>query len=161
MTLSLLQLGVLLVSVALVLTKFLDCWSTTKQMEDPSDETNPIARGAMIRLGPRTTIWGIFVLVVVIVAIVGGSAYRTAGALEGGSDSMLQRLSVWGYLILGSGIAIVQAAVAQTNRSGRFNRISGAVLAINRWVQTLMTRVGRRLVSQNRGDGRDTDSDRG
>jgi hypothetical protein len=137
-TFSLLEAGVVIVSVALVATKFLDCWSTTKHMEDPTDETNPLARGAMIRLGPQTTIWGIFVLVVVIVVIVGGSAYKTAAGLEGGSDSiLLHRLSVWGYLILGSGIAMVQAAVAQTNRSGGFNWISGAVLAVNEWVQSL------------------------
>jgi len=131
---SLLQLAVWVVSLTVVATKFFDCWSTAVQMQGPSDETNPLARAAMLRFGPRFTIWAIFVLVVVIVAIVGGSAYRNAADVP--TEPTVQPvkfLVVWGYIVLGLFISLAQAAVAQTNRTGRFNPISRAVLHVTNW----------------------------
>jgi hypothetical protein len=104
-------------------------------MEDASEETNPLARAAMVRMGPRFTIWAVFLLVLLIVSVVGGSAYRTAEDLIPASTRQVTTLlAVWGYIALGLGISIVQAAVAQTNRSGRFNVVSQAVLGVMNWL---------------------------
>ena len=78
---STLQFLVCVTSVALVASKFLDCWSTASQMDGIDDETNPLARAAMQRFGPGAAIWGVFGVVLLIVAIVGGSAYWGAGEL--------------------------------------------------------------------------------
>ena len=131
---SLLQLAVWVVSLALVATKLFDCWSTVVHMQGPSDESNPLARAAMVRFGPRVTIWAVFALVVAIVAVVGGSAYRTAADVP--TEPAVQPvkfLAVWGYIVLGLFISLAQAAVAQTNRTGRFNPISRAVLHVANW----------------------------
>ncbi len=132
---SALQLAVLVISLALVATKFFDCRSTADHMGNPAEETNPLARAAMMRFGPRFTIWGVFSLVVVIVVIVGGSAYGTATDLLTEPDPQRVKLfAVWGYVVLGLFISTVQAAVAQTNRSGLFNPVSLLVLRATRWL---------------------------
>jgi len=102
-------------------------------MGDPAEETNPLAREAMMRFGPRFTIWGVFSLVVVIVVIVGGSAYGTATDLLTEPDPQRVKLfAVWGYVVLGLFISTVQAAVAQTNRSVLLNPVSLLVLRATR-----------------------------
>ena len=131
---SALQVAVLGVSVALIATKFFDCWSTAEHMREPSDETNPLARRAMTRFGPRLTIWGIFALVVLIVALVGGKAYRAAAEVSAAPAAQaVKHIGVWGYIVLGVFISAVQTAVAQTNRSGHFNVLSRAVLNLTGW----------------------------
>jgi hypothetical protein len=132
---SALQIAVCVVSFALVATKLLDCWSTADHLENPSEETNPLARRAMVRFGPRFTIWGIFSLVVVIVVVVGGSAYGTATDLLAETHPHpVKLLAVWGYVVLGLFISTVQAAVAQTNRSGLLNPVSLLVLHVTGWL---------------------------
>jgi len=73
---SALQVAACGVSVALIATKFFDCWSTADRIREPTDETNPLAHRAMIRFGPRVTIWGIFAIVVLIVAAKTATARR-------------------------------------------------------------------------------------
>ena len=132
---SLLQLAVWVVSLALVATKFFDCWSTVVHMQGPSDESNPLARAAMVRFGPRVTVWAVFALVVAIVAVVGGSAYRTAtDLLVHPNPPVLKSLGVYAYLVLGMFISLVQAAVGQSNRTGRSNPITRAVRLVISWV---------------------------
>jgi hypothetical protein len=131
---SALQVAVFGVSVALIATKFFDCWSTADRMREPSYETNPLARRAMTRFGPQVTIWGIFALVVLIVAVVGENAYRAAPELSTAPAAQaVKHIGVWGYIVLGLFISAVQAAVAQTNRTGRFNVLSRAVLNVTGW----------------------------
>ena len=78
-----LRVLVLTTSACLIGTKFLDCYSTMSQLEKPEDELNPLGRAAINRVGKRAAIWGVFLLVVIIVAIVGGTAYQQAlGLLE-------------------------------------------------------------------------------
>ena len=138
---SLLQIAVVLVSVILVGTKALDCWSTHLFVVEPSVETNPIARGAMTRFGRRFTIWMVFVAVVLIVAIVGGAALRIAGELAAQPESEASKhFYVWGYLLLGSVISGFQAAVAATNRSGDSNRMSETVRALHERLTRMLSR---------------------
>ena len=128
------QLVVCVVSIALVATKFFDCWTTATEMEDPSEEANPLARAAMVRMGPQLTIWGVFLLATLIVVFVGGSAYQAAGDPTLSSRPVMRVITVWGYVVLGVFISIVQGAVAQTNRSGCFNFVSNAVLRVTQWM---------------------------
>ena len=80
------------------------------------------------------TIWGIFGLVVLIVAVVGENAYRAATELSTAPEAQaVKYIGVWGYIVLGLFISAIQAAVAQTNRSGRFNVRSRAVLNVTGW----------------------------
>jgi hypothetical protein len=138
---SLLQVAVILVSVVLVGTKALDCWSTHLFVVESSVETNPIARSAMTRFGRRLTIWVVFVVVVLIIAVVGGAAFRIAGELAAQAEAETSRhLYVWGYLLLGTVISVVQAAVAETNRSGEFNRIAAVILTLNDWLGRVRSR---------------------
>ena len=140
---STLQFLVCVTSVALVASKFLDCWSTASQMDGIDDETNPLARAAMQRFGPSAAIWGVFAVVLLIVAIVGGSAYWGAEELAVASEPTIRTLdlvAVWGYLVLGMGISVVQVAVAHTNWKKRFNPISRTVLRVSRWIGALLRR---------------------
>jgi hypothetical protein len=130
-----LQVAVFGVSMALIGTKFFDCWSTADHIREPSDETNPLARWAMIRFGPRLTIWGISALVVLIVTVAGGNAYWAATDLGAAPAMQAVKLTaVWGFIVLGLFISAIQAAVAQTNRTGRFNVLSQAVLRFTGWL---------------------------
>ena len=129
---GLLQATVVAVSLALVFTKFLDCWSTQLRMKSVGDETNPWVRGAMKRFGPRATIWTVFGVVLVIVAVVGTAAYRAAGPwVESGEPPIGRTATVAGYLILGTAIAAIQAAVAHSNLTGRINFIARMILRLN------------------------------
>ena len=132
---SLLQIAVVVVSLALVATKFFDCWSTAVHMQGPSDETNPLARAAMVRFGPSFTIWAIFGLVLAIVAMVGGSAYSAAtDLLDQPNPPVLKLFAVWGYILLALFISLVQAAVAHSNWTGRPNPITRAVRFVTSWL---------------------------
>ena len=132
---SFLQLAVVAVSLALVVSKFFDCWSTAVHMQGPSDETNRIARAAMSRFGSKPTIWAIFGVVVAIVAIVGGGAYNTATGLRTAANgSALELLGVWGYVVLGLLMSLVQAAVAKSNGTGEPNAIARGVQSGMSWL---------------------------
>jgi hypothetical protein len=135
------RVAVIAVSLLLVATKYFDCRTTATHMRGPSDETNPLARSAMERFGPKVAIWAVFSVVVLIVALVGGGAFRTAGNVAAEAEPQLvDEATVWGYVLLGGFISLVQIAVAQTNRTGDFNAISRKVLAATGWIQH---RLGR------------------
>ena len=130
-----LRVLVLTTSACLIGAKFLDCYSTMSQLEKPEDELNPLGRAAINRVGKRAAIWGVFLLVVIIVAIVGGTAYRQAlGLLEDREPNFIEVITVWAYVILGLAIAGVQAAVAHTNWTGRYSLISRSVAGVYRWL---------------------------
>jgi hypothetical protein len=144
-----LQVLVLTISVLLVSTKFLDCYSTLIRLELPEQEINPFARVAIVRLGKRAAIWGVFVIVVIIVAVMGGFVYMQAGRSPGGSEGgILELVLVWSYALLGLGISVIQVCVAYTNWTGRLNVITGllapAYLALGSKVCYLQDRVMRK-----------------
>jgi hypothetical protein len=58
-----------IISALIIISKFLDCYTTTSQIISVTQERNPLARKVMKRFGIHTTIWGIFGLTIVIVGI--------------------------------------------------------------------------------------------
>lgn len=100
------------VAFALIITKFLDCYTTAKNITHTGQERNPWARRAMRRFGVQTVIWGIFALVVLIVLV---------------SVAWVRWVDLWYYdlafLLFGALIALIQALVAWSNHTGRQNQL--------------------------------------
>ena len=113
-----------LISFALVVSKYLDCYTTSMNITGISEETNPMARGLMKRLGIQTTIWSIFVTTVIIVTV--------SNWLVLAYDN-----SSWytvGYIILGGLVTVVQLSVALTNHTRRVNPITRLLSRVfERW----------------------------
>jgi hypothetical protein len=103
----------LLASFLIILTKWLDCYSTVKRIPHASVERNRWARGWMQRFGVRQVVWAVLVLVVVIVAIYTALLYWM--------NLMYIHLAYW---IIAVTISIVQLAIAHTNWTGRYNMIT-------------------------------------
>ncbi len=95
----------------LILSKFFDCVSTSIRIQNIEHERNGFARKIMHKIGIKTTIWLIFVLVVIIVSLVG---YKS---LE---KTFIHKIFV---IVLGLLIAGIQFAVAHTNMTGKSNFI--------------------------------------
>lgn len=111
-----------LISVAVILTKGLDCITTQRKIQSVHHESNPIGRWLMSKLGVVPAIWATFVIAVVLVAI---------------SHVWLVRKQVevydLVYILIGGLVAVIQAGVAHNNHTGRPN-------AITRWVTRWMQR---------------------
>jgi hypothetical protein len=105
-------LFVVLSALTLVLTKLLDVLSTLYVIKDVRDETNPLARGLMSRVGPRKAIWAVFILALGIIVV------ASALALRGGT--VMQTL----FLIAAILISLIQGAVALSNWQGKDNFIT-------------------------------------
>jgi hypothetical protein len=103
-------------AATLVLTKLLDGWSTLRVIDHAGQESNERVRQWMLRYGIRTTVVLVVLLAIGIVAV---SAWVS---LVSGS-TWLQAT----FVGLGLPISIVQAAVAYTNVTGRFNQITTLV----------------------------------
>jgi bacteriorhodopsin len=115
------------VSLLIVATKFLDCYTTARGVRGVEQEVVPFAALLMKKIGVQTTIWGIFglsVLLVIFAVILlfgppAGSLYR------------------WAYVILGTGIAVIQFAVAHTNHTKRFNAVTRTILKTYRGLRRI------------------------
>ena len=103
---------VFLAAFLLVLTKLLDILSTLYMIKDVRDETNPLARGLMSRVGPRKAIWAVFILALGIIAV------SSVIALRGGL--VMQNL----FFIAAILISLIQGAVALSNWQGKDNFIT-------------------------------------
>jgi hypothetical protein len=89
---------IMITGLAIIITKFLDCYSTSR-MNNASMEKNPLARWMMGRFGFRNTIWGVFVLAVIITGLAvyeviarDSLIYKTAFILSGSIISYAQYL---------------------------------------------------------------------
>lgn len=49
-------------AILIIVSKYLDCWTTVHRIKSTSDEQNPIARRLMKKYGIAKVIWGIFIL---------------------------------------------------------------------------------------------------
>lgn len=107
-----------LTSALIVLSKFLDCYTTSAQIVSIQQESNPLARLLMKRLGVRFTIWAIFGLALGIVGISTWSLFCCYTGIG-------YRL---GYIGIGAFIAWVQFSVAHTNRTSRTNFVTRFLL---------------------------------
>jgi len=102
------------VAFVIILSKFLDCWTTSTQITYPNQERNPMARNLFNRFGSQTTIWVIFGLTILIVGIslwLLFSYYNT---------NLYKSL----YLLIGLIVSIAQFAVVHTNKTQRFNFVT-------------------------------------
>lgn len=110
----------LIVMVFLILTKLYDCLTTIKGIERMgcNCESNPFARYLMNIVGMRTTVWLIFLLVVLI------AVFAEAISL------FIGKVALFLYIILGIFVSIVQYGVAHKNSTGKDNSISKMVYKI-------------------------------
>jgi len=119
---------VFMVAALLILTKFLDVWSTIRRIQHAEQETHPFASRWMGKYGVKRVSWAVFSLVIGIV--------------------ILATLLVWinpfpvltkgAFILLGLFVSLVQAAVAHTNYTGQYNFVT-------RWVGKMHGWMGRNL----------------
>lgn len=121
---------VLFIALLLILTKFLDVMSTLYRIHHASQETNPIAGRWMAKYGVKRVSWGVFVVVVVIVSLATTLVWI----------SPFPNLTKGAYILLGLFISIIQAAVAHTNYSGRYNIITRFVGKLHGWMGRIFLR---------------------
>jgi len=96
---------IFITAFALIISKFLDCWTTQQKIIFPKNEKNKLARGLMENYSPKKVIWGTFLLAGFIVAI------STWGILTYYPNPVYKFL----FICIGSFITIVQLAVAKHN----------------------------------------------
>lgn len=103
-----------------VLTKFLDCWTTQRFVRTPAAESNPFASGLMRRFGFARVVWAVFAF-----AAAWACGLAVAASLSGSP------LVACGYALLGAFVGTVQLAVALTNATGRYNAVTRIVRAVH------------------------------
>ena len=108
------------VSFLIIATKFLDCYTTAKQIRSIAQEQNPLPGFLMRKFGARTAIWTIFVLSILIV-------FASVSMLGQLGDGHLHK---WFYIIIGLLIAAAQFAVAHSNHTKRVNPFTKALLKV-------------------------------
>src|SRR5690554_2269466 len=98
-----------IVSFLIILSKYLDCYTTSFQITSLSQERNPLARRMMKIFGVHATIWGIFILSIIIVTI-------SVWLLFAYYDTTIYKTL---FIIIGLLVSIAQFAVAHTNKTKR------------------------------------------
>ena len=101
-----------------VVTKFLDCWTTQRFVRSAAAEGNPLASGLMRRFGFARVVWAVFAFT---------AAWACGLAVAASMSGSL--LMAWGYALLGAFVGTVQLAVALTNATGRYNAVTRIVRA--------------------------------
>lgn len=95
----------------MILSKFLDCYSTQLRLKHIGDEKNPLGRSFMKINGPTTGIWLVFLI---SLAIIGLSTYL-----------LLRYYNNWYYkvifILVGVFITLIQLLVAHHNITGKNN----------------------------------------
>ncbi len=109
-----------IVSFLIILSKYLDCYTTSIQITAISQERNPLARRIMKRFGVRTTIWGIFVLSIIIVSI-------SVWFLFSYYNTTIYKTL---FILIGLLVSIAQFAVAHTNKTKRLNIFTRLLLKV-------------------------------
>jgi len=99
------------VSAAIIISKFLDCWTTSIKITNVDQEANPLARKLFGIFGSHKTIWFIFGISVLIVSL---SHWLLLTFYHRALYKIL-------YIIIGLIVSIVQLAVAHTNWTRRLN----------------------------------------
>ena len=103
---------VILTAALLIVSKFLDCYTTDVGMggskENISNERNPIGRFLMKMLGVRGAIWGVFAFTVIISVWIAYECITEKHALY-----------TVGFIVLGVVISMMQFDVARCNMNGK------------------------------------------
>ena len=107
------------IALTLILTKVYDVASTLRRIAHPHEETNPIARHIMIRVGTKKGVWITFLLALVIIGL------ASVAALKGGK--IMQVL----FIFAGLAISIIQGSVAHCNYTGKDNVITRRVRVLH------------------------------
>ncbi|MCO5236636.1 MAG: hypothetical protein M9933_10250 [Chitinophagaceae bacterium] len=104
-------IALLLTTTLLILSKFLDCYTTSRYMKIVSMERNRLARKWMYRYGKNMVIWVVFALLVIISLFSFWWVWkvRTAWYWQ------------WGFIISGLLLSYAQFSVAHSNYSGKLN----------------------------------------
>lgn len=111
---------IFITAFALIISKFLDCWTTQQKIISPKNEKNKLARELMENYSPKKVIWGTFLLAGCIVAL------STWGILTYYTYPVYKFF----FICLGSFITIVQLAVAKNNFTGEPNVITKKIQKI-------------------------------
>ena len=112
----LLDIFIAIVSVLIIVSKFVDCQTT------PMQEQNPITRKLMLRFGTMKVIWSIFIISILIVLL-------SLWLIFGFYTSNFHKLT---YIIGGMFVSIVQFAVAHTNKHMKLNLITKLLMRLSR-----------------------------
>lgn len=107
-----------IISALIIISKYLDCYTTSSQITSVTQERNPLARKIMKRLGVHTTIWVIFGLTIIIVGI-------SIWLLFSFYDTTFYKVL---FIALGLFVALTQFAVAHTNKTKRLNMFTRFLL---------------------------------
>lgn len=102
---------VIFVSLLILISKFLDCWTTSTQITHPNQERNPRARKLFKKYGTHTTIWAVFGLSIIIEIV---SLWLLFTYFNAPTYKIL-------FILLGSFVAYTQFAVAHTNKTRILN----------------------------------------
>jgi hypothetical protein len=124
-----LDILLIIVAILLVSTKLMDVISTLKRITPTNPELNPLARWLMSKVGVRPAIWLVFALVVIIIGVATWIAFDV--------DGLFQIV----FIVGGTVVSIVQAAVAYANWTQRPNFITRKVLT---WFDVLSRLIHRR-----------------
>ena len=108
---NLLDYFVWLISGMIIFSKFLDCITTVRKIKFVYWEQNPIARKLMNTFGVSKTVWGVFILTVLTVAL---SQWLVMNRLNTATGKIL-------YIILGGIITLTHILIAWSNHTGRLN----------------------------------------
>ena len=115
---SLLDIFIAIVSVLIIVSKFVDCQTTAHRITKPIQEQNPITRKLMLRFGTMKVIWSIFIISILIVLL-------SLWLIFGFYTSNFHKLT---YIIGGMFVSLVQFAVAHTNKTMELNLITKFLL---------------------------------
>ena len=111
---------VICTAALILVTKALDCLTTLAAVPTAAAETNPLARGVMHRLGVRRTAAVVFVVAAMLTCAVAAVVLMMESTLYAAC-----------FVVVGLFVATVQAAVAHTNWTGRWNGITSRVLQVH------------------------------
>jgi len=111
---------IFIVSFLIILSKYLDCYTTSIQITSISQEKNPLAKRIMKRFGIYTTIWGIlaFSITIVILSVWFLFAYY---------DTTIYKTL---FIIIGLLVSTAQFSVAHTNKTKRLNIFTKLLLKV-------------------------------
>ena len=102
------------VSFLIIVSKYLDCKTTSSQITNVEQEKNPFARALMRKFGINVVIWGVFFLVIIMVAF---SVYLLFNYF----NTTFYKIF---YVILGLIISFFHFAIAHTNQTKKLNFIT-------------------------------------
>ncbi len=113
------NIGIFIIGILIIVSKFLDSFTTASQITNISQETNPIVRWLMRKFGIDSVSWGILVVSIIIVFFTILIVFQ--------KNSILYK---WMFILIGILVSIFQFAVAYTNKTGKATIITKTVFNV-------------------------------